>query len=124
MTSSPSSLNFRSSTSRATSSERRHPLAKPRQQGAVAHVSGVVLEQWLGENAAGRGAILGSRRDVLLGVSDHAIVQPTYDQRTLFTNIQHPGEAGGSTWPQNDGLTTPRSATVVVTKDDGGVVGG
>ena len=47
----------------------------------------------------------------------------TPDQRTMFTNIQHPGEDGGSTWPQNDGLATPRSATVVVTKLDGGVVG-
>jgi secreted PhoX family phosphatase len=47
----------------------------------------------------------------------------TPDQRTLFINLQHPGEAGGSTWPQQDGLTTPRSATVVVTKDDGGIIG-
>jgi len=47
----------------------------------------------------------------------------TPDQRTMFVNIQHPGEGGGSTWPQNDGFTTPRSATVVVTKDDGGVIG-
>jgi hypothetical protein len=47
----------------------------------------------------------------------------TPDQLTLFTNIQHPGENGGSTWPQKDGITTPRSATVIVTKDDGGVLG-
>ncbi|GAA3173356.1 PhoX family phosphatase [Blastococcus jejuensis] len=47
----------------------------------------------------------------------------TPDQRTLFVNLQHPGERGGSTWPQNDGLATPRSATVVVTRDDGGVIG-
>ena len=47
----------------------------------------------------------------------------TPDQRTLFINLQHPGENGGSTWPQNDGIATPRSATVVVTKDDGGVIG-
>ncbi|HEX2578754.1 MAG TPA: alkaline phosphatase PhoX, partial [Aquihabitans sp.] len=47
----------------------------------------------------------------------------TPDQQTLFTNIQHPGENGGSTWPQDDGLSTPRSATVVVTKDGGGTVG-
>ena len=47
----------------------------------------------------------------------------TPDQRTLFINLQHPGEAGGSTWPQQDGIATPRSATVVVTKDDGGVIG-
>jgi secreted PhoX family phosphatase len=47
----------------------------------------------------------------------------TPDQRTMFVNIQHPGEGGGSTWPQNDSFDTPRSATVVVTKDDGGVIG-
>lgn len=47
----------------------------------------------------------------------------TPDQRTMFVNIQHPGEGGGSQWPHLDGITTPRSATVVVTKDDGGVIG-
>jgi len=64
-------------------------------------------------------------RRFLTGVigSECTGVISTPDQRTLFTNIQHPGENGGSTWPQDDGLTTPRSATVVVTKDDGGVVG-
>jgi secreted PhoX family phosphatase len=45
----------------------------------------------------------------------------TPDDRTMFVNIQHPG--GSSTWPQNDGLSTPRSATVIVVKDDGGVIG-
>jgi len=47
----------------------------------------------------------------------------TPDQRTMFVNIQHPGEGGGSTWPHNDAFATPRSATVIVTKNDGGVVG-
>lgn len=47
----------------------------------------------------------------------------TPDQRTMFTNIQHPGEDGGSTWPAEDGLSTPRSATVVVTRADDGVIG-
>ncbi len=47
----------------------------------------------------------------------------TPDQRTLFINLQHPGEDGGSSWPHDDEFTTPRSATVVVTKDDGGVIG-
>jgi uncharacterized protein len=47
----------------------------------------------------------------------------TPDQRTLFVNVQHPGENGQSVWPAEDGLVTPRSATVVVTKDDGGVIG-
>lgn len=47
----------------------------------------------------------------------------TPDQRTMFVNVQHPGAGGGSTWPQEDGMSVPRSATVIVTKDDGGVVG-
>jgi hypothetical protein len=47
----------------------------------------------------------------------------TPDGRTMFTNVQHPGEEGGSRWPHNDGLDTPRASTVVVTKDDGGVIG-
>ena len=45
----------------------------------------------------------------------------TDDQRTLFVNIQHP--SNGSTWPHTDEFTVPRSATVIVTKDDGGVIG-
>jgi secreted PhoX family phosphatase len=47
----------------------------------------------------------------------------TPDQRTMFVNLQHPGEEGGSTWPHDDEFDTPRSATVVITKDDGGVIG-
>jgi hypothetical protein len=45
----------------------------------------------------------------------------TPDQKSLFINIQHPGEGRASTWP-DDG-TPPRSSTVVITKDDGGVIG-
>jgi secreted PhoX family phosphatase len=51
----------------------------------------------------------------------------TSDQRSLFVNIQHPGEGGAtnpvtrSTWP--DGSSPPRSSTIVITKDDGGVIG-
>jgi secreted PhoX family phosphatase len=48
-------------------------------------------------------------------------VTMTPDQRTMFVNIQHPGDGGGSTWPSGSGL--PRPATVVITKDDGGVIG-
>ncbi|MDP1818333.1 MAG: PhoX family phosphatase [Acidimicrobiales bacterium] len=72
-------------------------------------------------HAAGRPEL----RRFLTGVigSECTGVVTTPDQRTMFTNIQHPGENGGSTWPPQDGLTTPRSATVIVTKDDGGAVG-
>ena len=60
----------------------------------------------------------------------------TPDRKTMFVNIQHPGEDGdadapSSNWPAASGVATdtgaagarPRSATVVITKDDGGVIG-
>ena len=48
----------------------------------------------------------------------------TPDGKTMFVNIQHPGEegAGHSHWPEG-GQALPRSATVIVTKLDGGVIG-
>ena len=56
----------------------------------------------------------------------------TPDQRTMFINVQHPGAttsredfAAGSfnsRWPFG-GNSIPRSATVVITKDDGGIIG-
>jgi secreted PhoX family phosphatase len=56
------------------------------------------------------------------------------DGRTLFVNIQHPGETPSersdpanprqySNWPDFDPAGRPRSATLVITKDGGGVVG-
>ncbi len=51
----------------------------------------------------------------------------TPDQKSLFVNIQHPGEGGAtnpttfSTWP--NGFAPARSSTIVITKDDGGVIG-
>ena len=58
----------------------------------------------------------------------------TPDSRTLFINIQHPGETANersnpdqpqavSNWPDGPGGNRPRSATVVIRKDDGGVIG-
>ena len=47
-------------------------------------------------------------------------ITATPDLRTLFVNIQHPAE--GSHWPDG-GSARPRSAVVIVTKDDGGIVG-
>jgi secreted PhoX family phosphatase len=44
------------------------------------------------------------------------------DRRTMFVGIQHPGEKGGSHWPEG-GDAVPRSAIVAVTRDDGGLVG-
>jgi secreted PhoX family phosphatase len=44
------------------------------------------------------------------------------DGRTLFVGIQHPGERGGSHWPEG-GDAVPRSAIIAVTRDDGGLIG-
>lgn len=51
----------------------------------------------------------------------------TPDYRTLFVNIQHPGEDGDletlqSSWPAEDGASRPRSGTIVITRDDGGEI--
>jgi len=37
--------------------------------------------------------------------------------------IQHPGDGKPSQWPHLDGLTTPHKQPVVVTKDDGEIIG-
>jgi secreted PhoX family phosphatase len=58
----------------------------------------------------------------------------TPDNRTLFINIQHPGEGGDditdpnnphaiSNWPDFKAEGRPRSSTVVITKSDGGIIG-
>lgn len=58
----------------------------------------------------------------------------TPDGRTLFVNVQHPGEAPGerndpaqpgrhSRWPDGGPGARPRSATVAIWRRDGGVVG-
>jgi uncharacterized protein len=46
-------------------------------------------------------------------------VTATPDRRTLFVNIQHPN----GQWPNINGEARPRSATLAITKDDGGVIG-
>ncbi len=63
-----------------------------------------------------------------------ASIVSTPDGRHLFVNIQHPGETPGgrsdpnnptrfSTWPDGVRGVRPRSATIVIRKVDGGVVG-
>lgn len=69
----------------------------------------------------------------LVGPNDAAVtgVDTSPDGRTLFVNIQHPGETGTaaaptSNWPANQTAAStarPRSATIVITRTDGGVVG-
>ena len=82
-------------------------------------------------------------RRFLVGPIDCEItgIDITADRRTLFVNIQHPGDdaevddAGiftfNGNWPNDSRdasvlgspTTRPRSATVVITRDDGGILG-
>jgi secreted PhoX family phosphatase len=45
------------------------------------------------------------------------------DQKALFVGIQHPGENGGSTFPEHLPNGKPRSSVMVITRKDGGVIG-
>ncbi|ROZ76992.1 PhoX family phosphatase [Ramlibacter sp. WS9] len=81
-------------------------------------------------------------RRFLVGPKDCEItgISETPDGKTIFVNIQHPGEAISkanladptkylSHWPGNAGYgaggatARPRSATIVITRNDGGVIG-
>ncbi len=76
----------------------------------------------------------GEIRRFLVGPTGQEItgVVTTPDMRTMFVGIQHPGAttspkdfAAGkinSAWPDGPG-TIPRSATLVITREDGGVIG-
>ncbi|MCK0511832.1 PhoX family protein [Aromatoleum buckelii] len=81
------------------------------------------------------GAPLGEEnlRRFLVGPKECEItgLAETPDGRALFINIQHPGEATrpdyatarfGSHWPDG-GRARPRSATIVITREDGGEIG-
>ncbi|MCU1730242.1 MULTISPECIES: PhoX family protein [unclassified Pseudomonas] len=45
------------------------------------------------------------------------------DQKTLFVGIQHPGETGGSTFPEHLPNGKPRSSVMAIVREDGGVIG-
>lgn len=45
------------------------------------------------------------------------------DQKTLFVGIQHPGEKGGSTFPEHLPNGTPRSSVMAISREDGGIIG-
>jgi secreted PhoX family phosphatase len=53
----------------------------------------------------------------------------TPDNRTLFLAVQHPAEEASrlsdvaTTWPSNDPAALPRPSVIVITRDDGGVIG-
>ena len=68
---------------------------------------------------------------LLTGVSGCEItgLTVTPDRRTMFVNVQHPGngDPSATNFPvmndSPDGTTIPRDATIVITKKDGGVIG-
>ncbi len=71
--------------------------------------------------------LVGPKQSEITGVTESP------DGRALFVNIQHPGEetkpadignpaAFASHWPDG-GTSRPRSATIVITKNDGGLIG-
>jgi secreted PhoX family phosphatase len=72
--------------------------------------------------------LTGPRNSELTGVT----IAP--DGRTMFVNIQHPGETPSersdpakprqfSNWPDYDAAGRPRSATVAIRREDGGIIG-
>lgn len=78
----------------------------------------------------------GETRRFLVGPVNCEItgITRTPDGRTLFVNIQHPGKSPGdrsdptspsnySTWPSGQAGARSPSATVVIRKADGGVIG-
>ncbi|TDU32355.1 hypothetical protein DFR24_1749 [Panacagrimonas perspica] len=87
----------------------------------------------------GKAATTSNLRRFLVGCKECEItgIDSTPDGKTLFVNIQHPGEEKqatfndpatfGSHWPGNQYLgnanARPRSSTIVITKNDGGVIG-
>lgn len=72
-------------------------------------------------------------RRFLVGPKDCEItgIAETPDGKALFVNIQHPGEetaranlaTPNSIWPSVSAGTRPRSSTIVITKNDGGLIG-
>lgn len=82
----------------------------------------------------GANATPNSVRRFLVGPKDCEItgVAVTPDGKTMFCNVQHPGENGSlaapsSAWPDSQTVAgstkRPRSATFVVTRKDGGAIG-
>jgi len=87
----------------------------------------------------GRQASVETLRRFLVGVPGCEIsgVDMTPDYKAMFVNIQHPGETGTleklqSTWPSMTDAdatvagapgTRPRTATIVITREDGGSIG-
>ncbi|GAB5413725.1 MAG: PhoX family phosphatase [Congregibacter sp.] len=72
-------------------------------------------------------AVTGETRRLFMGVSGDEITGFAFtpDRRTLFINVQHPGNGDPSetNFPANDGVSIPRDSTVVIRRKDGRQVG-
>jgi secreted PhoX family phosphatase len=99
-------------------------LAVPQNGGADSTVTTRV-----GEAPGGklRRFLVGPKGSEITGITE------TPDGRAIFVNIQHPGEDTAATdigtpgnfqshWPANDATSRPRSATIVITRNNGGVI--
>jgi secreted PhoX family phosphatase len=100
------------------------PRAVTSVDGAASKTVTTYLGQSLGEKRLRR-FLVGPKECEITGITE------TPDGRAIFINIQHPGETSvpnfatsqfGSHWP-GGGTSRPRSATIVITRDDGGPVG-
>ena len=70
----------------------------------------------------------GELRRLFTGVAKDEItgVAMTPNRKTMFINTQHPGngDPASTSFPMpHDGVTRPRDATIVITREDGGIVG-
>ncbi len=92
--------------------------------GVVTRTLDTYVGKALGETSLRR-FLVGPKECEITGLAE------TPDGKTLFVNIQHPGEdtvpnftskAYGSYWPDG-GTSRPRSSTIVITRNDGGMVG-
>ncbi len=71
--------------------------------------------------------VTGELRRLLTGVTGDEVtgITTTPDRRTLFVNLQHPGNGDptATTFPANDEVSVPRDATLVIRRKDGGIIG-
>ena len=72
--------------------------------------------------------VTGELRRLLVGITGCEItgLATTPDRKTLFVNVQHPGNGDPrvTSFPApDDGATVPRDCTLVVRRNDGGVIG-
>lgn len=69
----------------------------------------------------------GDIRRLFMGVNGDEITGFAFtpDHRTMFINMQHPGNGDPSqtNFPADDGVSVPRDSTIVIRRKDGGIIG-